>query len=328
MKHPYHPFKYLNIPITGVQAYRKVLGTAILALLLPLTLSAQENRVNGTLEEIRMALSAGKPVRANEEVLFKPGNEMFVFTRIGPWMQDSVETVRSEAVSICARLGLKTGEAAFRQEAVRMLVRSCRSGDVSLQGTALNYLTYFLRQDFTRDACDTIRVMLQAPSLHREKLVRLAGFLDLKDQMPFLESLLDQPSTKLQWNAHLALARMGSESSATAVLLLVKDYPVDDHIMYHVLPDLVYTRQKAIFGYLLEILDSDERNCTSPNPYYSGNIPCGYRVMEELAKVVVGFPLKTNKSGEMATDDYEKALQTSRKWFGEHKDYGLDRDTY
>jgi len=308
--------------------YWKSCSLAVLTFLISFACPAQEHKVNRTLDQMRAALTTGQPAGDNEELLFKPGNEMLVLTRMGEWGQDSVETVRREAVGICARLGLKTGEAPFRQQAVRMIVMACRDADVALQETALNYLTHFTRSDFTKDACDTIRGLLQIPSQHRDKVVRLAGFLDLSDQKSVLEGLLQQPSTKLQWSAHLALARMGSETSTAVILGLVKNYPVDDEVMYHVLPDLVYTRQKAISDYLLEILHSDVRNCTSPNPYFSGNIVCGYRVMEALAGVVRDFPLKINKSGEIVTDDYERALRMSRKWFDEHPDFELNRSIY
>lgn len=307
---------------------RKTVSSVILSVSLLLSLSAQENRVNKILMEMHTSLYTGKHYEADYDVLYKPGNEMFVLTHVSPWVKDTVESVRTEVMGICAHIGLNTSEAAFRQEAVRLIVQTCRNRDGSFNGSALNYLTHFSRTDFTKDACDSIGAMVHEPSLQQEKLIRLVGFLDLRSQIPFLENLLNNSSTKLQWNVHLALARLGNESCTNAILGLVKNYPVNDNVMYHILPDLVYARQKPIFSYLLEILNSDKRDCTSPNPYYSGNILCGYRVMEELAKVVIDFPLKTTKSGEIVTNDYEKALQTSRKWFAEHSEYKLNMEIY
>lgn len=255
---------------------------------------------------------------------------MFVLTGIKPLLDDSIADVRFKAITICARLGLKTNEDAFRQEAVRLLVTACNDKDISLAGSAMDYLTHFYSTDYTKETLDEIRGLLTKQPPLFEKLVRLAGFLEMKDQQSFFESILltGKASTKLQWNLHLALARMGRENSTAEILKLIKNYPVDDNVMYHILPDLVYTRQKPVFDYLLEILYSDKRNCTSPNPYYSGNILCGYRVMEALAPVVKDFPFKTNKSNEIITKDYEKALDVTRQWFKDQTSYECNREIY
>jgi hypothetical protein len=246
------------------------------------------------------------------------------------WYTDTVKAVRTEAVSITARTGLKTQEPGVKQEAVKMLTGACADKDIAISGMAINYLTHFNRRDFVKDICDSVGILLKKQLPQFEKLARLAGFLDLKDQQQFLTNMLNDKSlsTKLQWSINLSLARMGNSSSIRTCLLLSKDYPVDDNIIYYILPDLVYTRQKVVFEYLLEILNSNKRSCTSPNPNYSGNILCGYRVMEALAGVVKNFPLKTHKSGDIETDDYDKALQITREWFKNNPNYELDMDIY
>jgi hypothetical protein len=299
-------------------------------LFLLINITAQEGKVNKVLRDIRSELVTGKTVKTDEEILFMSGNESYTLAGIKTWYNDTLKDIRSRAVTITARMGLKTKEPAFRQEAVKMLVQACDDKDIALAGSAINYLTHFNRRDFVKETRDSVGALLKKQLPQFEKLIRLAGFLELKDQQPFLENLLNNKSlsTKLQWSIHLALARMGNTNSANVCLQLAKGSPVDDNIVYYVLPDLVYTRQKQVYNYLLEILNSDKKSCTSPNPNYAGHILCGYRVMEALAGVVKDFPIKTSKSGDIITDDYDKALQTTREWFKTHKDYELDMEVY
>jgi hypothetical protein len=305
-------------------------ASILLSILITLNLSAQENKVTRVLNDIKSQLTQSKAIPADEEVLFKPGNEIYTLVGVKAWYTDTVKAVRTEAVSITARTGLKTQEPGVKQEAVKMLTGACADKDIAISGMAINYLTHFNRRDFVKDICDSVGILLKKQLPQFEKLARLAGFLDLKDQQQFLTNMLNDKSlsTKLQWSINLSLARMGNSSSIRTCLLLSKDYPVDDNIIYYILPDLVYTRQKVVFEYLLEILNSNKRSCTSPNPNYSGNILCGYRVMEALAGVVKNFPLKTHKSGDIETDDYDKALQITREWFKNNPNYELDMDIY
>jgi hypothetical protein len=306
--------------------------SAIIALLLFLTIhiSAQQNKVNKILDEIRAQLTSDKKQKVNEEILFTSGNESYVLTGVKPWYNDTLKSIRSRALTITARMGLKTQEPAYRQEALRLIVQACDDKDVALAGSAINYLTHFNRRDFTKDACDLVIAQLKKQTTHFEKLARIVGFLNLKEQTPFLQNILteEKTSTKIQWNIQLALARMGNAGGTKYCMDLAKGYPLDDNIMYYILPDLLYTRQKPVFDFLLEILYSDKKNCTSPNPNFSGHILCGYRVMEALAAVVKDFPLKTNSSGGIVTQDYDKSLQITRDWFKEHKEYELKMDVY
>jgi hypothetical protein len=292
---------------------------------------AQERRVKKVLEEVRVQLVLGKGEGVNEDVLFKQGNEAYLLAELKEWFTDTTRSIRQQAISYTGRVGLRTIEPAIKQDAVRLLVQKSADKDEALANSAIGYLTHFTRRDFTKDACDSVRSIIHRQPLSFDKLIRIAGFLDLKDQIPFLDSIFNSGKipTKTQWNIQLTLARMGNTNSAKYCLDLAKIYPVDDNIIFYILPDLIYTRQKMVYDYLLEILYSDDPKCSSPNPYYSGAILCGYRVMEGFAAVVNGFPLKTNSSGEIITNDYEKSLKVTRKWFDEHKaDYELNFDVY
>jgi hypothetical protein len=79
--------------------------------------------------------------------------------------------------------------------------------------------------------------------------------------------------------------------------------------------------------YLVTVLNSDEKLCSSSNPGSDVSILCGYRVMEYLAPVVKGYPLKQLPSGDIDTNDYHKALLSARSWFAKKK-YEILKDTF
>ena len=320
----------LHIKLLNTSMFMKKLKCLLLLCLLSANLLAQEKQVDNTLNKIRKELTTKKTYSVNDEILFTPGNEMFVLTRIKSWIGDSLSIIREQAVSVISHIGLKTQEAAFRQEAVRLLTIEANDKDASIAKTALRYLIHFNLHNFTLEACDNIRSLLKEQSIQLESVVKLVGFLNLTDKQVFLQNILNSgnASTNLQWNTHLALARMGNEQSAKVILALVKNYPVDDNIMYHILPDLVYTRSQQIFTYLLAILNSEKKTCTSPNPNFSGNIICGYRVMEEISGAFVDFPLKRGRSGDIITKDYDKALSTARNWFKSNQAYTFNMEVY
>jgi hypothetical protein len=50
--------------------------------------------------------------------------------------------------------------------------------------------------------------------------------------------------------------------------------------------------------------------------------------MELLAPVIVDFPVKTDATGQLATEDYDHALQVVRKWFINNTEYKMKEDSY
>ena len=145
----------------------------------------------------------------------------------------------------------------------------------------------------------------------------------MTDQISTLRSLLPSLSGRDRWTAQLALARLGDQEALATVLARAKQQPVNDDVVYELLPDLVYTRQKAAIDYLVTIVHSEEKNCQSADPEAEQRILCGYRVLELLAPVIQDFPLTVDASGDLAVRDYPKALEEARRWLKEHADYQI-----
>jgi hypothetical protein len=104
--------------------------------------------------------------------------------------------------------------------------------------------------------------------------------------------------------------------------------PVNDDVIYSIFPDLVYTRNKEAVSYMIEVLQRDDATCMSADAERQAPIPCGYRVMEQLAPIIKGYPLALDASGDIKTNDYVAALKTVREWFTKHPNYEILKDKY
>lgn len=258
-------------------------------------------------------------------------NEQSLFPGIIPYLSDSVSEVRLAAYSLLTNIGRQSSAPLFRKQIVTTLASGWRDADSGISGLIGSSLQQFQQQDFNTAAKDSLRSLVQKMPAYYDKLVTLCGFLSMTDQQMIIQAQLQSGAIKSKsekWSAYLALCRMGDVQALTYVMNRVRKLGVNDDVVYEVFPDLIYTRQREAFSYLIEALNSNEKNCEPANPEASGNIPCAYRVMEMLAPVVKDFPLKADASGDVITKDYPKALQQARVWLKQHPDYQIKTDTF
>ena len=242
-------------------------------------------------------------------------------TALAPYSFDTLASVRQQAYYLTKQVGTHSQDNAIRQQAVDQLTAGLRDEDSGVTGRIYSYLEGFTPADFSPKARQSVGNLLSERPPHLSQLLRLVGTLNLREQAATLRNLLPDLSARERWTAQLALARLGDAEALASVMNRAKRYPVNDDVVYELLPDLVYTRQKAALDYLVSIVQSDEKNCTSANPEAEENISCGYRVLELLAPVIQSFPLTVDKSGDLAVDDYPQALQQAQQWLNQNTDY-------
>ena len=250
-----------------------------------------------------------------------------VLTALSPYFSDTLSAIRAKAYYLAKQIGTHSQDKAIRQQVVDQLTGGLQDEDSGIIGRVHGYLTAFSPTDFTAPSRQTITAQLSQSPAHLSRLLKLVGTLNLTEQVPILQNLLPSLSARDQWAAQLALARLGDPEALTTVLAHVKQEPVNDDVVYELLPDLVYTRQKAALDYLVTIVQSDEKNCQSADPEAEQPILCGYRVLELLAPVIQDFPLAVDESGDLAVSDYPSALQQARRWLREHNDYQIIYDS-
>lgn len=245
--------------------------------------------------------------------------------------QDSEPLVRKLAFNLLYATGRSAKDTAIRSEVVYRLTAACNDENEIVTTDVARYLQYFRKSDFSNSSRARLMNALKEKPALIPKFARLAGFVEIKELVPVFKEYANDPTltNRQKWEAWLALARMGDKEAVDYVVSQVKTIPVNDDVMYQFAPDLVYTRQHKAFDYLIEILNSDKKDCTSSNPDHPGKMVCGFRVMEYLAPVVEGFPLKVHASGDIDAKDYNEALQMVRKWFKNKKGkYIIKTDTF
>jgi hypothetical protein len=131
--------------------------------------------------------------------------------------------------------------------------------------------------------------------------------LELKDTLMELRYNLDYPFS-VRWSCMLALARLGDKESINEILSKVSSKEIDNRMIYVYYPDLIYTRQRKLYDFLIERMMDKKAMCNSANPNTSVKIDCGYRIAEMLAPAIKDFPQRSNSKTA------KKWLETSRKW--------------
>ncbi|MBU8891809.1 MAG: hypothetical protein KOO66_03470 [Bacteroidales bacterium] len=291
----------------------------------------QDNLVNTVteyFESVRNNVYSTTP----DKQIYSPENAEELLKIVANYYSDSTSAVRLKACYLTYKSTYKSNNQKLRNRAVFNLIQALKDEDSGNVGSTIQWLTNYTVADFTDISKDSLKSILNSQSSYKDQIIKLIGFVGLYDQINFLKENLSNGTYKTNktiWATHLALARLGDESEIELCLALVKKQGVNDDVIYELVPNLIYTRQKLAFDYIVQLLHSNEKNCYSANPENLQKITCAYRLMEYLAPVIKNFPLEVDSMGDLVVNDYEKALTESREWFKiNQSDYEIITNTY
>ena len=256
-------------------------------------------------------------------------NEGHAFEILQPYLGDSVEQVALKAYQIVFHVSSRSVVPAVRAEGITTLAAACSNVVPSIRSTAVELLRHFRKNEFPSAAKDSLRKYIRSETNPLDDLMKMAGFLHLSDLIPKIRpwSQPGNPAMR-RWAALLTLARMGDSFAITDIMQRVKKLPVNDDLIYRIFPDLVYTRRSEAIAYMVEVLSNDQYECVSADLERERPIPCGYRVMEQLAPIIAHFPVQVDEAGDLETGHYPEALAQSRQWFMLNKTYTILNDRY
>ena len=281
------------------------------------------NDINTEISQQISAIRAGSfpKYRALEPYISKdPG---VVLEALAPYRTDASDNVRQwtyEQYDLILMFHEKPKE--MRRDIVLLLIDGISDPCSFIRNDCVDYLTECKRQDFTPLAIEQFSNLFNSRVWFSKEFVLLAGFIGNVSCLTTLRELANSSipgQRRLIWHANLALARMGDSKAEEWCLKQIDRIGINDDVTSDLLPGLIYTRQIHTFEFLIQVLNSDEKLCASSNPESDESILCGYRVMEYLAPVIKGYPLKQLPSGDIDTNDYHKALLTTRDWFAKKK---------
>jgi hypothetical protein len=232
------------------------------------------------------------------------------------YLSDSTYGIRLEAYKITYTIALKSANSELKNKSLEQFTKAISDQSSSISGYCARQLSVFNRENFTEQAKTNIIGGINSQITRKAELIKMAGYLNLKDaENRIREEAAYAKRTEVRWAAYLALARMGDSDYTNRVVQAVRRQGINDNVVYELVPDLIYTRQKPCIDLAIEILFDEKKNCRSSNPDNPVKMQCGYRVMEYLAPIIADFPFGVRISGDIQTDDYEKALITVREWF-------------
>jgi len=295
----------------------------VLLSLLPSSVAAQiGNPVDSYFQEIRKGKEIAIPFTINDS------NSDALVSGLLPYLKDSSEAVRKKDALILRDIGLKSKQSSIRRKITFHIVLSM--SEKNQQPTAMAALKKFKKEDFDKVVTDSLLIFLSQKHLQKNELIRLIGFVSGPEAIEPVKQFSDpKNATSIRWSALLAMSRLGDVDATNSILQRVRKLKVSDEVVGQLFPDLVYTRQKQIFDYMVEVLMSDKANCESADNDNPTAILCGYRVMEQLAPAIKNYPLTLDTSGDVKTSDYKKSLALVRQWFQQNSNtYIIDNSTF
>lgn len=268
---------------------------------------------------VKSGLSTTRP-----ESALKAGKPKSHLSALKPYLNDTLPTVRAAAADCTHFVTIRASDPSDRMAGVDLLLQTYREDDASHNSTRLTWLEDYTREDYSAFARNAVRDLVRREPAYFDRILRLAGFLQLSDLIPDIWpwTQTGNPSA-IRWSALICLARLGDAAATTAVLARAKNLPLNDDVVYRLFPDLIYTRSPDIIAFVVEALHQNEPNCLAANGESQVRIDCGYRIMEQLAPVIEGFPVEVDISGDLKTDDYPGALERIRSWFRRNPDYTI-----
>jgi hypothetical protein len=255
------------------------------------------------------------------------GLPVLEFSKI--FLTDSSQSARLTACKLIFEVSSRSAVMNVRRHGVNLLTHVCIDADVEVTGHAIGFLSQFSSIDFSDSAKNEVKQLIHNRINFRKELIRFAGFLQLQDLIPLIRSYcLADYAPPIRWAALLSLSRMGDNEAMSDVIRRVKRLPLNDDVVYSVFPDLIFTRRHEAIEYLVDILNHNTKDCSAADAEREIPIPCGYRVMEQLASVIEGYPLKVDEYGDLIATDYPAALETVRAWFFNNKEFKIKGNYY
>lgn len=299
---------------------KKIILTFFLIINSYLLIGQNEVMVKTLLDDYMSIVRNNDYTSSPAKELYSEKNSEFLLYFLKEFMVDSLAKIRLKAYYLTYKAAYKNSNRELRSIAVYNLVQALKDKDSGNVGNVADWLTNFQINDFNESSRDSLKNILHNQTVYLDKIISLIGFIGIKDENDFLRHNIKNgiySSHKVSWAAHLALARMGDVEEIDFCIDRVKMQVINDDVVYELLPDLIYTRNKKVINYLIEILYDDTKNCYSTNPENPQKITCAYRIMEYLAPVIKNFPLEIDSSGDLVAEDYQEALKITRNWFKE-----------
>jgi len=228
---------------------------------------------------------------------------------------DSTNTEFANTIYLIRQVQKKQTSNSKVQESLVYSLSKIATANKKQAAMALKAMRAFERKHFTSASKENILQVISFNDLARIEGIEIIGFIGNDEDIRFLKNVgqFIPLGKKEQYKVLLALVRLGDPESVDQYVQNITSRVINDQLIYSILPDIIYTRNKQVFDFLLQDTQHSIARCYSGNNDSQEKILCAYRILEEIAPYILNFPVSVDRSGALV-GDYETALEKVRKW--------------
>lgn len=275
-------------------------------------------------------LRNGQVITADRGKILSSNNYKEMADALGKYTADTVLAVRYEALNLLVQSAQRSKDKAIIKKSIHAVIRNAVMNN-TINNQVLGLLKRYSAQDFESGELQEMKSLLESQENNIGNLAKIYAFAAGPLAQNDLKGLLAKPALNKndKKDLKLALVRSGDEGYAGKMNEILKQQVVNDELIYSALPDILYTRNKAMFSWLLNAVMSDAKKCSSANNDDPAPMICAYRLIEQLAPHLLGFPVKINDKGEIESKDLAGSLAEVRDWITKNKEsFEIDRSRY
>jgi len=251
------------------------------------------------------------------KILNAPAKESISALR--KYFADTVDAVRYEALSLGTQLVLKAKEQGLARAHIHDLIAYSVIGQ-TINNQVAGLLKKFKPGDFSLSELSLMKEVMEARENNIGTMAKIYAFAG--GTADGLHALLAKPtlSKSDKKDIRLALVRTGDQALAQKMSQALSEQVFNDELIYSALPEILYTKNKTLYTQVLNAILSDAKKCSSANNDDNTPIICAYRLIEQVAPHITGFPVTINDKGEIDTKDISASLVLVREWIAKNKE--------
>lgn len=277
-----------------------------------ISLSAQN------VDEIVELIRKNKSIYKTQKYVIKDSaNYLGALLQLSDYLHDKNSNVRFYVFRTIHKIGQNTNSLDIRKKCTQLLAIGLSDEDSGIVGKVINYLNEYPEETFLESTLSSIETIVRSKTPHYDKLILLAGklnLMNLKDDFELMILESHRHSKKELWAVNLALAKMGDEEREKYVIKKVSSLPINDALISHVFPDLIYLKSEKSLNLMLKVVLSDSKDCSSVMPDSDEKLICAFRIIEMLAPVLPEMPVVVDEFGEIETNNPDGLLEKVRQW--------------
>ena len=250
-------------------------------------------------------------------------NALSTIVAAGNYYSDSLPDIRCQAYRYASKAALRCESDSVKMMVVEDLLRSCNDSVSIVVQNAWQELMCFNRKYYSDRAKLMLEQVVEKETFFAEKFFLIGGYVGSGNMPSTLKNKRTVCAKEQKWYIDLALCRLNDKSAVEMTLSRLSKIKPSLDFIDDILPDLLYTRQRAIYDWIINEAMTDECQCVSRSPISERPIPCSHYIMYEIADYIDGFPISRDEDGEKDDDFSRSEIKKMRTWLKVNPNYKI-----